>query len=257
MGHLFLLDRETGAPLFPVEERPCRRPARPARRSRRPSRSRRCPPPLHPPGLSPDDAWGLTPWDRGQVPREDRREPLGGDLHAAEPRGLGPVSGGRGRLQLGQRRLRSRAPPAGGEHEPDGERRDAGPARSARSRRRGEQLAARRASAAGSALRGDRRRARLAARRALHGAAVGNAARARDRDRTRGLAGALRQHARSRAVSVLVRLGPAEHGRADRDRERCRLHRRRDGRLPARLRRRDGRAALEGAPARRRRRRPR
>jgi quinoprotein glucose dehydrogenase len=66
MGHVFLLDRETGEPIFPVEERPVPRggvegevvhatqpfPTRPA--------------PIHPATLTPDEAWGLTPWDRGR-----------------------------------------------------------------------------------------------------------------------------------------------------------------------------------------------
>jgi len=66
MGHLFLLNRETGEPLFPVEERPAPQtgavpgeylaPTQPF-----PSR----PAPLHPGGLTADDAWGFTFWDRG------------------------------------------------------------------------------------------------------------------------------------------------------------------------------------------------
>jgi quinoprotein glucose dehydrogenase len=67
MGHLFLLDRETGEPLFPVEERPVPQqgavpgellsPTQPF-----PTR----PPPLHPATLTPDEAWGFTFWDRGR-----------------------------------------------------------------------------------------------------------------------------------------------------------------------------------------------
>jgi quinoprotein glucose dehydrogenase len=64
MGHVFILDRETGEPLFPVEERPAPAsdvegetasadPAVPVR-----------PPPLVPQRLGPEDAWGLTPLDR-------------------------------------------------------------------------------------------------------------------------------------------------------------------------------------------------
>jgi len=64
MGHLFLLDRETGDPLYPVEERPVPQggvggevlsPTQPF-----PTH----PPPLHPSTLTPDDAWGFTPIDR-------------------------------------------------------------------------------------------------------------------------------------------------------------------------------------------------
>lgn len=65
MGNLYLLNRETGEPLFPVEERPVPQnyavpgeylaPTQPF-----PTR----PPPLHPTKLDPEDAWGLTFWDR-------------------------------------------------------------------------------------------------------------------------------------------------------------------------------------------------
>ena len=64
MGHLFLLNRETGKPLFPVEERPVPQdpvagdylsPTQPF-----PTK----PAPLYKTRLTTDDAWGLTPWDR-------------------------------------------------------------------------------------------------------------------------------------------------------------------------------------------------
>ncbi len=67
MGHLFFLNRETGEPLFPVEERPVPQegvvegeylsPTQPF-----PTK----PPPLHPTELTPDDAFGFTFWDRGK-----------------------------------------------------------------------------------------------------------------------------------------------------------------------------------------------
>ncbi len=64
LGHVFLLNRENGQPLFPVEERPVPRdgvagetlvPTQPF-----PTR----PPPLHPATLTGDDAWGISPLDR-------------------------------------------------------------------------------------------------------------------------------------------------------------------------------------------------
>jgi quinoprotein glucose dehydrogenase len=66
MGHLFFLDRRNGEPLFPVEERPVPQggvagetlsPTQPF-----PLR----PVSLHPARLTPDDAFGFTPWDRGK-----------------------------------------------------------------------------------------------------------------------------------------------------------------------------------------------
>jgi quinoprotein glucose dehydrogenase len=66
MGHLFFLDRRTGTPLFPVEERPVPQgpvagdflsPTQPF-----PTR----PPPIHPAQLRPEDAWGPMPWHRSE-----------------------------------------------------------------------------------------------------------------------------------------------------------------------------------------------
>jgi quinoprotein glucose dehydrogenase len=66
MGFLFLLDRETGEPIFPVEERPVPPSDVPGEQSwpTQPFPTR--PRPLAPTTLSSDDAWGLSPWDRGQ-----------------------------------------------------------------------------------------------------------------------------------------------------------------------------------------------
>jgi quinoprotein glucose dehydrogenase len=64
MGYVFILHRDTGEPVFPVEERPVpasdvagetASPTQPV-----PVR----PPPLVPQRLAPEDAWGLTSWDR-------------------------------------------------------------------------------------------------------------------------------------------------------------------------------------------------
>lgn len=64
LGHLFLLDRRTGEPLFPVEERPVPTTgvASEVMSPTQPYPTR--PPPLHPQSLTPEDAWGLTPIDR-------------------------------------------------------------------------------------------------------------------------------------------------------------------------------------------------
>lgn len=66
MGHVFLLDRRTGESIFGYEERPVRQdgvagevlaPTQPF-----PTHI----PPLHPSALTPDDAYGFTPWDRAK-----------------------------------------------------------------------------------------------------------------------------------------------------------------------------------------------
>jgi quinoprotein glucose dehydrogenase len=66
MGHVFLLDRTTGRPLFPPEERPVPQDPVPGEVL---SPTQPFPghvPPLHPATLTPDDAFGFTPWDRGR-----------------------------------------------------------------------------------------------------------------------------------------------------------------------------------------------
>jgi quinoprotein glucose dehydrogenase len=64
MGHLFVLHRETGAPLFPVEERPVP-PSDVAGEQAFPTQPfPQLPPPLVLQRLAPEDAWGITPWDR-------------------------------------------------------------------------------------------------------------------------------------------------------------------------------------------------
>jgi quinoprotein glucose dehydrogenase len=66
MGFLFLLHRETGEPIFPVEERPVPQSDVPGEQSWPTQRFPTKPQPLAPTRLSSDDAWGLSPWDRGQ-----------------------------------------------------------------------------------------------------------------------------------------------------------------------------------------------
>jgi quinoprotein glucose dehydrogenase len=65
MGHLFVLHRETGAPVFPVEERPVPASDVPGEQAWPTQPFPTVPRALVPQSLSPDQAWGLTPWDRG------------------------------------------------------------------------------------------------------------------------------------------------------------------------------------------------
>jgi quinoprotein glucose dehydrogenase len=64
MGHLFFLHRDTGEPIFPVEERPVPQSDVPGERSWPTQPFPVITPPLVPQGLTPDEAWGLTPIDR-------------------------------------------------------------------------------------------------------------------------------------------------------------------------------------------------
>jgi quinoprotein glucose dehydrogenase len=64
MGFLFLLHRETGEPIFPVEERPVPQGGVADERLAPTQPFPTHPPPLHPMRLDPEDVWGLTPLDR-------------------------------------------------------------------------------------------------------------------------------------------------------------------------------------------------
>lgn len=66
MGHIFVLHRETGEPLFPVEERAVPPSTVPGERAWLTQPFPLKPPPLLPERMTPDSAWGLTPWDRAK-----------------------------------------------------------------------------------------------------------------------------------------------------------------------------------------------
>jgi quinoprotein glucose dehydrogenase len=63
-GLVFVFNRETGEPLFPIEERPVPRGDLPGEWYSPTQPFPVKPPPLVPHGSSPDDAWGFTWWDR-------------------------------------------------------------------------------------------------------------------------------------------------------------------------------------------------
>lgn len=65
MGMTFVLDRETGEPLHPVEERPVPQTGAVPGEYLSPTQPFPLKPePLHQLGISPEDAWGVTFWDR-------------------------------------------------------------------------------------------------------------------------------------------------------------------------------------------------
>jgi quinoprotein glucose dehydrogenase len=66
MGFLFVLHRETGEPMFPVEERAVPASDVPGEQAWPTQPFPTLPPPLAAQSLSPEQAWGLTPWDRGR-----------------------------------------------------------------------------------------------------------------------------------------------------------------------------------------------
>lgn len=64
MGMLFVLHRDTGVPVFPVEERPVPQTDVPGEQTSPTQPFPTLPSPLIPHTLRPEDAWGLTPFDR-------------------------------------------------------------------------------------------------------------------------------------------------------------------------------------------------
>ena len=73
MGHLFLLHRETGEPLFPVEERPVPQTDVPGEQTWPTQPFPTTPRPLVPQRLAAADAWGLTFWDRDKCREQIER----------------------------------------------------------------------------------------------------------------------------------------------------------------------------------------
>jgi quinoprotein glucose dehydrogenase len=69
MGFLFVLHRETGEPLFPVEERPVPQGGVEGEKLSPTQPFPVKPPPLVRQTLSPEEAWGVTPWDRASCRR--------------------------------------------------------------------------------------------------------------------------------------------------------------------------------------------
>ncbi|HXG66552.1 MAG TPA: pyrroloquinoline quinone-dependent dehydrogenase [Blastocatellia bacterium] len=64
MGHIFVLHRETGKPLFPVEERPVPQSDVPGEETSPTQPFPKLPRALAPQCLTPEDAWGMMPADR-------------------------------------------------------------------------------------------------------------------------------------------------------------------------------------------------
>jgi quinoprotein glucose dehydrogenase len=71
MGFVFFLDRRTGEPIFPVEERPVPQTGGvPEEKLAATQPYPTKPPPIHPLELSPDEAFGITEWDREDCQRQ-------------------------------------------------------------------------------------------------------------------------------------------------------------------------------------------
>jgi quinoprotein glucose dehydrogenase len=73
MGHIFLLDRETGVPLYPVEERAVSQTTVPGEYTSPTQPFPTFPEPLHPETIAPEEVFALTPLDRALCRAKLRR----------------------------------------------------------------------------------------------------------------------------------------------------------------------------------------
>jgi len=88
IGHLFILHRETGIPIYPVEERPVPQTSLPDEYTSPTQPFPTFPKPLHPAGLTEDDLWGFTFIDRKDCQERFRASHNEGLF---TPPALGPV----------------------------------------------------------------------------------------------------------------------------------------------------------------------
>jgi quinoprotein glucose dehydrogenase len=100
-GHLFVLHRETGIPVFPVEDRPVPASEVAGERAAPTQPFPVVPPPLVPQRVDPEAAWGLTPWDRGACRDRMRRLRNDGVFTPPTPGGSLQVPGSAGGMHWG------------------------------------------------------------------------------------------------------------------------------------------------------------
>jgi quinoprotein glucose dehydrogenase len=99
-GLVFVFNRETGEPLFQIEERPVPHGDLPGEWYSPTQPFPVKPPPLVPQGSSPDDAWGFTWWDRRACRRMMEQLRHGPSTPPSEQDDREPVA--RRRRQLGR-----------------------------------------------------------------------------------------------------------------------------------------------------------
>ena len=240
-GFVFVLDRRDGTPLLPVQERAV--PASTIAGERAwptqpfPQESLR----LLPTRVTPNDAWGLTFWDRGQcretlagLRNEGIFTPLGEQPTLLFPGSLGGANWGGGAYSPSAQRLIvnvNAAPFVAQLIRGAGTADEAGPP--------GGRAEDHVRHHAGDAIHTGGGSAAVATRHPVHRAAVGQAGRGRPRAGWNRVAGAARLGARDGAVPAAVahRLGHAQSRRRARHRRRRVLHRGDDGPAVPRVRR--------------------
>ncbi|MEZ5557935.1 MAG: PQQ-binding-like beta-propeller repeat protein [Pseudomonadales bacterium] len=226
MGMTFVLNRETGEPVWPVEERAVPQDPVPGEYLA-PTQ----PFPTHLPHLiehiTEDDAWGFTPWDRGACRRAIAALRNDGIYTPPSLEGTLFYPGNGGGNNWGSPAIHpgeqlavvvTMRVPSFVKLIPR------------------DQCAGQRLAAAGHALLRADRTPLITARRALHRAALGNPGRHRPGQRRPPLERAARDDARHGTVSVLVDQGRARHRRADDHRLGAGVRRRHAGSRVSRIR---------------------
>ncbi len=108
-GQVFVFDRETGAPLFPIEERAVPQDAVAGETPSPTQPFSSLPPLVSQAPVKPDDAWGLTFWDRDACREKIAALKSEGMFTPPSLQGTIERPGYARRIQLGRRRLGSRA----------------------------------------------------------------------------------------------------------------------------------------------------
>jgi quinoprotein glucose dehydrogenase len=101
MGYVFVLHRESGEPLFPIEEVPVPASDVPGEVTSPTQPVPVLPEPLAPQGIEPDDAWGLTPFDRAACRRSIERHRSDGVFAPPSLRGTVAYPGFIGGMEWG------------------------------------------------------------------------------------------------------------------------------------------------------------
>ena len=102
-GLIFVLHRETGVPLFPVEERPVPASDTPGEQASPTQPFTAGMPSLMPAGVTPAEAWGFTPWDRAACRRLMEQYPGNGLYTPVSLRGVVMYPLATGGTNLGMR----------------------------------------------------------------------------------------------------------------------------------------------------------
>jgi hypothetical protein len=107
MGFVFMFDRVTGEPIWPIQERSVPPSDVPGEEAWPTQPVPVRPPSIAPQGVSIDDAFDLTPELKGEAVAEMKKYRHWPAVYAAQPAGNTDAAGDHRRRKLGRRRIRS------------------------------------------------------------------------------------------------------------------------------------------------------